>query len=99
MDILLAILKLKKLLGRFKKKNDKKLTNELIEKISLYKMSYFPEAYSWSQKKIKIESDLSNYATKSDLENTTDLDTSNFAKKVELASLKPDADELYVDKL
>ena len=28
-----------------------------------------------------------------------DLDTSNFAKKIELASLKPDADELYVDKL
>ena len=89
--MLLAILKLKKLLERFKKKNDKKLTVGLIEKISLYKMSYFPEAYSWSKNKIKIGLDLSNYATKSDLKNTTDLDTSNFAKKVELASLKPDA--------
>ena len=89
--MLLVIFKLKKLLERFKKKNDKKLTVGLIEKISLYKMSYFPEAYSWSKKKIKIGLDLSNYATKSDLKNTTDLDTSNFAKKVELASLKPDA--------
>ena len=44
--MLLAIFKLKKLLERFKKKNDKKLTVGLIEKISLYKMSYFPEAYS-----------------------------------------------------
>ena len=38
-----------------------------IEKISLYKMSYFPEPYTCSKNKIKCELDLSNHATKSDL--------------------------------
>ena len=40
---------------------------ESIKKISLYKKSYFPELYTCSNNKIKVELDLSNYATKSDL--------------------------------
>ena len=39
----------------------------LIKKMSLYKMSYFPEPYTYSKNKIKVELDLSNYAIKSDL--------------------------------
>ena len=39
----------------------------LIREIFVYKMSYFPEPYTRSQNKIKVELDLSNYATKSDL--------------------------------
>ena len=38
----------------------------LIKKI-LYKMSHFPEPHTQSRNKIKVELDLSNYATKSDL--------------------------------
>ena len=37
--------------------------------------------------------DLSDYATKADLKNATDVDTSKSTKKVYLATLKP-----YVDK-
>ena len=31
---------------------------------------------------VKVELDLSNYATKADLKNATAVDTSNFAKKI-----------------
>ena len=62
-------------------------------------MSYFPERYAWSKNKIKVELDLSNYATKSDLKNAAGVDTSHFVKKSHLASLKSDVDELNVDKL
>ena len=37
----------------------------LIKKIQLHKMSYFPEPYTRNKNKIKVELDLSNYATKS----------------------------------
>ena len=43
--------------------------------------------------KIKIELDLSNYATKADFKNATDVDTSKFAKKIDLASLKSNKDK------
>ena len=36
----------------------------------------------------KVELNLSNYATKADLKNATGADTSQFAKKVDLANLK-----------
>ena len=51
---------------------------------------------------VKIELDLTNYATKVDLKNTAGFDTSNFAKKIDLtdlANLKSDADKLDIDKL
>ena len=47
------------------------LTVDLIKKIQLYKMSYFPEPYTCSKNKIKVELSSSNYATKSDLTNAT----------------------------
>ena len=59
---------------------------------------YFPEPKSLGGK-VKVELDLSNYAIKADLKNATGVDTSSFAKKTDLASLKFDADELYIDKL
>ena len=44
-----------------------------------------------SLRRVKVELDLciirSNYATKTDLKNETGIDTSSFAKKVDLASL------------
>ena len=42
---------------------------------------------------------MSNYATKSDLENAADLDASDFAKKIDLVNLKSDVDKLDIDKL
>ena len=48
---------------------------------------YFPKPNSFGAN-VKFELDLSNYATKTDLKNTAEVDTSSFAKKVELANLK-----------
>ena len=59
---------------------------------------YFPEPKSLGGK-VKVELDLSNYATKTDLKNATGIDTSSFAKKVDLANLKSNVDKLDIDKL
>ena len=48
---------------------------------------------------MKVELDMSNYATKTDSKNATGIDTSSFAKKVDLANLKSNVDELDIDKL
>ena len=47
---------------------------------------------------MKVELDLSIYVTKSDLENATGVDTSDFLKKFDLASLKSDVDKLDINK-
>ena len=43
-----------------------------------YKMSYNPP-YESSSNNVKLELDLSNYATKNDLKNITHVDVSSFA--------------------
>ena len=48
---------------------------------------------------MKVELDLSNYATKRDLKNATGIDALSFAKRVNLASLKSNADILDIVKL
>ena len=48
---------------------------------------------------MRDEWDLSNYATKEDLKNATGIDTSKFAKKGDLVSLKSEFDKLDIDKL
>ena len=48
---------------------------------------------------INVKVDLSNYATKTDLKNVTHVDTSSFALKTNLASLKTEVDKLDIDKL
>ena len=48
---------------------------------------------------IKVELDLSNYATKTDLKNVTHVDVSSFASKTNLASLKTEVDKLDIPKL
>ena len=47
---------------------------------------------------MKVELDLSNYATKADMKNATGADTSKFAKKVDFTNLKSDVDKLDIDK-
>ena len=63
-----------------------------------YKMSYYPP-YKSSSNNIKVELDLTNYATKTDLKNITHADVSNFASKTNLAALKNEVDKIDVDKL
>ena len=62
-------------------------------------MSYFPEPHALSKNKIKVELDLSNYATKSNLKNKISVDISHFAKKTDLPNLKADVDKLDIGKL
>ena len=59
---------------------------------------YFPELKS-SGERVKVELDLSNYATKADLKNKTSVATTKFAKKVDIASLKSRVDQVDIDKL
>ena len=46
-----------------------------------------------------VKLDLSNYATKTDLKNVTQVDTSSFGLKTNLASLKTEVDKLDIEKL
>ena len=59
---------------------------------------YFPKLNSLGAN-VKVELDLSNYATKTDLKNATGVDTSSFAETIDLANLKADVDKLDIDKL
>ena len=60
--------------------------------------NYFPP-YNNSSKNIKVELDLSKYATKTDLKNITHVDVSNYASKTNLAALKTEVDKIDIDKL
>ena len=61
---------------------------------------YFPKPFnSHFGDSIKIKIDLSNYATKTDIKNFSHVDTSRFALKTNLASLKTDVDKLDIDIL
>ena len=59
---------------------------------------YFP-SYGSSSKNIKVELDLSNYATKDDVKNITHVDVSSYARKTNLAALKSEVDKIDIDKL
>ena len=58
-------------------------------------MSYYPP-YRSSSNNIKVELDLSNYATKDDVKNITHVDVSSFAN---LVALKTEVDKIDADKL
>ena len=60
--------------------------------------TYYPP-YKSSSSNIKVELDLTNYATKTDLKNITHIDVSSFASKTNLAALKTEVDEIDVNKL
>ena len=60
---------------------------------------YFPKPYEPFGGDINVKVDLSNYATKTDLKNVTHVDTSSFALKTNLASLKTEVDKLDIDQL
>ena len=61
---------------------------------------FFPEPYEASGSgDINVTVDFSNYATKTDSKNVTHVDTSRFALKTNLASLKIKVGKLDIDKL
>ena len=59
---------------------------------------YYPP-YKSSSNSIKVELDLSNYATKKDTNDITHVDVSGFASKTNLAALKTEVDKIDADKL
>ena len=60
---------------------------------------YFLKPYEPFGGDINVKIDLSNYAAKADIKNISDLNTSRFALKSDLASLKTEVDKLDIDKL
>ena len=62
-------------------------------------MSQYYPPYRSSSNNIKVELDLANYATKTDLNNITHVDVSSFASKTNLAALKTEVDKIDADKL
>ena len=60
--------------------------------------TYYPP-YRSSSNNIKVELDLANYATKTDLKNIFHVDVSTYASKTNLAALKAEVDKTDVDKL
>ena len=60
---------------------------------------YFPKPYDPFSGDINVKVDLSNYATKADIKNISHVDTSGFALKTNLESLKTEVDKLDIDKL
>ena len=64
-----------------------------------YKMSqYFPLCNN-SSENIKVDLDLSNYASKKDIKDITRVDTGSYALKTNLAALKTEVDEIDTEKL
>ena len=62
-------------------------------------MSKYYPPYKSSSQNVKVELDLTNYATKTDLKNITHVDVSSYASKTNLAALKTEVDKIDVDEL
>ena len=62
-------------------------------------MSQYYPPYKSSSNNIKVELDLANYATKTDLKNITHVDISSYATNTNLAALKTEVDKIDIDKL
>ena len=60
---------------------------------------YYPEPFRSFGRNINVKVDLSNFATKADIKNSSNVDTSSFALKTNLANLKSEVDKLDIDKL
>ena len=60
---------------------------------------YFPKPYEPFGGDINVKVDLSNYVTKTGIKNISHVDTSSFALKSNLDSLKTEVDKLDINKL
>ena len=72
---------------------------ELMRKTLYKNESVLSKPFRSFRGNISVKVDLSNFATKTDLKNVTHVDTSSFAMKTNLASLKIEVDKLDIDKL
>ena len=59
---------------------------------------YFSEPKSLGGR-VKLQLDLSNYATKANLKNAVGVDASSFAKKTDVANLKSNVEKLDINKI
>ena len=57
------------------------------------------KSYKSFGRSINVKVDLSNYGTKTDIKSISHVDTSRFALKTNLATLKTEVDQLDIDKL
>ena len=71
----------------------------LIKETCIKMSQYFPKPYWTFGGNFNVKIDLSNYARKTDLKNISHTDTSSFALKPNLASLKTEIDKLDIEKL
>ena len=62
-------------------------------------MSYHLEPESCIRDKVKVVLDLSNYASKKELDHATGIDTSGLAAKKDFIALKAEVDKLDINKL
>ena len=62
-------------------------------------MSYYPEPGSHVIDKVKVVLDLTNYATKKELEHASGVDTSDLDAKKDFIALKAEVDKLNINKL
>ena len=60
---------------------------------------YFPKSFRSFGGNINVKMDLTNYVTKADIKNISQVETSSFALKTNLANLKTEVDKLDIDKL
>ena len=62
-------------------------------------MSYYPKPDSHIRDQVNLELELSNYATKEELEHATGMDNSDLATKKDFIALKAEVDKLDINKL
>ena len=60
-------------------------------------IQYFPKPFRNFGGSIKVKVNLSDYAIKTGLKNVSHVDTSRFALKTNLVSLKTEVDELVIE--
>ena len=77
----------------------KKIQCDFIDCNCIKMSRFFPKPYKQFGGNINVKVDLSNYATKTDIQNILYVDTSSFALKTNLAHLKTEVDKLDIDKL
>ena len=77
---------------------DNSFNSWIDQKVNIKISQYFPP-YNNSSENIKVELDLSNYATRKDIKDITHVDTSSYALKTNLAALKTEVDNIDTDKL
>ena len=62
-------------------------------------MSCYPEPDAHIRDKVKVVLDLSNYATKKELDHATGVETSDLVAKEDFTALKAEVDKLDINKL